>query len=168
MNILERSGFDTKCSISSIDVNTIATIEQYAVEDRTVLENTSYEHVKNFKFKPGHRIFILDLPNQIKRLNEMESDDKEQYNSSNFSYMLKTLIDTAQRNSMRNPKGFRYNEAVRYFATYIYLLCGKACYETLSANLPIPQASTICRCFNFCLSYYFFRLITKNNSYYSQ
>lgn len=147
VKILKRSGFDTIFSISSINESAIAEIEQYASEDKTVLKNTSYEHTDNFMFKPGHKLSILNLSNHIKSLSEKKSDEKEQYDSFDFSFILRTLIDTAQNNSMRHPKGYRYNEVVRYFATYVYLLCGKACYETLSSNLPIPQASTICKHF---------------------
>lgn len=137
VQILKESGFETKECIALINENNIFEIEQYANENKIILRNTSYENIENFKFKPGHKNYILNLPNQIKLF------ANEQYDSTDFSFMLKNLIETAEQNSKRNLNGFRYNAAIRCFATYIYLHCGKLCYEVLSANLPIPQPSTI-------------------------
>lgn len=120
----------------------IADIEEYANENREILKNTSYENVGTFKFKPGHKAFIAGLPKQIQLIKE--ANKSEHTNNHSFSYILKTLIDTAVSNSEKNPNGFRYNEIIRSFSTYIYLHCGKACYETLCANLPIPSAYSVC------------------------
>lgn len=139
--ILEESGFNTELSILNIDIETIGHIEGYANENPAILKNTSYENIKLFKFKPGHKAFILQLPTQI----QLMKDEKriETYENHSFSYILKTFIEQAMSNSKKDVRGFRYSETIRYFSTYIYLHCGKACYETLSANLPIPSANSI-------------------------
>lgn len=62
--ILQRSGFDSKLALQSIDEEVIAEIEQYANEDRSILANTSYENTAIFKFKPGHKLFLLNLSKQ--------------------------------------------------------------------------------------------------------
>lgn len=141
--ILLRSGFDSKSSILGLNTDVIKDIEQFANEDRSVLEGTSYENMGEFKFKPGHKIAILHLANQVKQLIESGFDEREKNELCDFSIVLKSFIDTATSNSGRKPNGFRYNEINQYFSTFIYLFCGKACYETLSANLPIPQSITI-------------------------
>lgn len=99
--------------------------------------------MKTFAFKPGHKSAIIHLANQTKLLEKVEADVNMQYKMSDFSLILKTFIETAESNYGRDPKGFRYNDINRYFSTFVYLFCGRACYETLSANLPIPQADTI-------------------------
>lgn len=141
VRILEACSFDTEDSLLSINEEILAEIEQYANEDRTVLNNTSYEQVNNFKFKPGHKVFIMNLPRRIRQLNEKKSNELAKM--LHFPQILKTFVETAQCNLGKHPNARRYNETNRFFSTFIYLMCGKACYETLSANLPIPQAQTI-------------------------
>lgn len=96
-----------------------------------------------FEFKPGHKVFLLQLPTKIKLLKKEKHEQSSVSEKYNFSHVLKTFIDTSQANFGKNPKGYRYNETNRHFSTFIYLLCGRACYETLHANLPIPTANTI-------------------------
>lgn len=143
--ILHRTGFDSKLALLSIDESVIVEIEKHANEDRSVLSETSYENIKHFKFKPGHKIFLLNLSKQ--EILWSDADEKiSDYEKSDFSFMLRKFIQTAESNSGKHPKGRRFDETIRSFSTYIYLMCGRACYETLSANFPIPQATTICKC----------------------
>lgn len=143
--ILHRSGFDSKSALQSIDEKAIVEIEKHANEDRSVLSDTSYENTTNFKFKPGHRIFLLNLSKQ--EILWSETDEEISHDdTTHFSLMLRTFIRTAEEHHGKHPKGCRFDEINRSFSTYIYLMCGKACYETLSANLPIPKADTICKC----------------------
>lgn len=143
--ILQRNGFDSKLALQSIDEEVIAEIEQQANEDRSILANTSYENIAIFKFKPGHKIYLLNLSKQV--ILWSEADENISYNPSTFSFILQKFIQTADANAGKHPKGYRYDESIRSFSTYIYLMCGRSCYETLSANLPIPQPTTI-RTFN--------------------
>lgn len=141
--ILERSGFNSAVSLGFLNDESIAEIEKYANEDRSVLGSTSYEKVKLFKFKPGHKVFLQNLSKQVDAWKESKCDENLESKRSFFSQVLQAFIECAESNSGREPKGHRYNEINRYFSTFIYLMCGKACYETLSANLPIPKADTI-------------------------
>lgn len=145
VRILSECGFDTDASISRITPDTIKEIEEYVNVDLSILNNTSYDGVSNFKLKPGHKSYILNLPNQLDRLKQFNCDAKEECKVSDFSHMLRTFVETAERNFGKHPNGFRYNDSCRYFCTFIYLMSGRACYETLSANLPIPKANTICK-----------------------
>lgn len=152
VQILEFSGFDTTISLSNIDEKTIAEIEQYLNDNLHVLKNTIYADDKSFKFKPGHKHFILQLSNRINAINKTEISENESRNYSEFTFVLSELIKIASANYGKPSNAYRYTESIRNFAIYIYLHCGRGCYETLSANLPIPQASTICE-FNEHLSY---------------
>lgn len=156
--ILLRNGFDSKLALQSLNEDLIAEIEQQANKDRSILANTSYENVATFKFKPGHMIFLLNLSKQV--ILWSETDEKIFYDASSFSYMLQKFIQTAEANAGKHPKGHRYDKSIQSFATYIYLMCGKNCYETLSANLPIPQANTI-RKFVWIFLFYSKRLVNK-------
>lgn len=140
---MELSGFENESSLKSIHSEIIADIENYANENPAILENTAYKNISKFKFKPGHKLLLLQLPNQIKILRESQTNKSQESRTNDFSQVLKTFIDTAESNFGKPPNGFRYDEINRYFSTFVYLLCGKACYDTLSANLPIPSSHTI-------------------------
>lgn len=141
--ILAKSGYDTIWSLKNINENDILNIEEYINEQPSILKGTTYENIQKFKFKPGHKKFLLELPNLIKKYNEEQHNKYGTKHCSNFAYVFKELIDVAIANSEKEPNGVRYSECIRYFATYIYLHCGKKCYETLCANLPLPKANTI-------------------------
>lgn len=147
VSILDRSGYDTKTALMALDDEAIDQLEQYIRENKSVLQNTSFQTGGIFKFKPGHRKLLLELPKRIQNMigntDRKANEPGNVSHSSKFSYILNMLINTAKVNSDKEPKGSRYHETIRYFATYIYIMCGKACYETLSANLPLPKAQTI-------------------------
>lgn len=141
VKILLRSGFDSKLSISGLNSEIIKDIEQFANEDSTILKETSYENMEKFMFKPGHKLFLLRLAKKVNGF--LEKASVENQKTCNFSTVLRTFIETAEVNKGKSANNFRYDKINRYFATFIYLFCGRACYDTLSANLPIPQATTI-------------------------
>lgn len=141
IKILDECSFDTELSLVSINSETISDIEEHVNKNLEILSETSYENVDYFQFKPGHKTFLLNLSKIIQQ--KKSEEPIESHKSLNFSHILKTFIETAESNFGRLPNGRRYNETNRYFSTFIYLMCGRACYETLSSNLPIPQAKTI-------------------------
>lgn len=141
--ILTRSAYDSKTALSCVNDQLICSLEQYANQDRSILKDTSYENMTKFVFKPGHRTTILHLADKVKSLENETDENKQQRHQTEFSFILKTLIETAESNSGRDPRGYRYNDVNRNFSTLVYLLCGRACYEFLSSNLPMPQADTI-------------------------
>lgn len=59
--------------------------------------------------------------------------------------ILNKLIKTAEFNELKDKNHATYSDEIRYFATYIFLLCGRSCYEMLRSNLPIPSVKTICK-----------------------
>lgn len=144
MNILFDTGFESLHSIEAITKESIDEIEKYVNENRSVILNTIYENKLDFKFLPGHRALLMNLPNKVQQFNNKKNNSSK-YDSSMFSFILKSLIETAESNANKDPRGNRFDEVIKHFSTYIYLLCGKACYDTLSANLPIPKSNTICK-----------------------
>ncbi|XP_055308257.1 uncharacterized protein LOC129572338 [Sitodiplosis mosellana] len=122
---------------------------------------SAYKDQDVFEFLPGHRIILLGLRDNIEymqshALNDgLKGFDKLMTNAGTnvvhehtgeYSVILTELLKTAKNNSNKSKHAYQYNDIVRYFSTYIFLLCGRTCYETLSKNLPIPSTKTILRC----------------------
>lgn len=63
-----------------------------------VLKDTSYENNYDIEFLPGHRVLLLNLPNEIEVMKNVNKNIPElknkQDNWSQFSFMLKALIET--------------------------------------------------------------------------
>lgn len=142
--ILKTTGFDRKCSLSEITADCISSIEEfmnnYSHTTSEIPQESIYSKIRPFKLLPGDRKFIENIPKYIEQLDNTETT---KWNLSEFSFVLKCLIDTAQENSHRNIKCLRYSKTIQAFATYLYLMCGRSCYDTLCANLPIPQSNTV-------------------------
>lgn len=58
-------------------------------------------------------------------------------------FLLKEFIASSMNNFKKMPNSRRYSQVIQDFSTYIYILCGRYCYEVISKNLPLPQASTV-------------------------
>lgn len=64
-----------------------------------------------------------------------------------YSVVFNQMVDVLERNQGKSKNARQYNDAIKQFSTYIFLLCGRICYETLSKNLPMPSTKTICKNF---------------------
>lgn len=148
--ILYNTGFDTKAALKSISEECIKTIEEHFNDnfDELISDLADYRRNRPFKILPGHRALILTLPEMMIKT-ETKTMKNNTKSSNDVSFVLKWLIDTAENNAGKEPKARRFQKDLQLFATYLYLMCGKSCYETLSANLPIPQAQTVCNFFLF-------------------
>lgn len=157
--ILLSSGYDNYLSIKNIGENDILLIENYAnrkLSDVIKNLNCCFSDIykvdiekKQFQFVPGHRSIMLNFceyasPNEpftyLKNLEEMCTSLK---NQPEFSNLLKELMESALRNFKKSPNNYRYSEVIQHFCTYIYIMCGRHCYETISGNLSVPAATTV-------------------------
>lgn len=153
VDILTNTGYDTPWAIQSIKCEQILKIECHINAKSSRFENifkgTVYEEVTPFELLPGHEAMVLNLPKVYEQMKMVEKviqpkkDDER--DKSNYSVVLKSLIETVEKNKFREPKGRRFDEPIHSYATYLYLMSGKACYQSLCANLPIPQADTVCK-----------------------
>ncbi|XP_031620752.1 uncharacterized protein LOC116339177 [Contarinia nasturtii] len=117
-----------------------------------------YEKKITFDFSPGHREIILNFPKIIedmqssKMFRNLSLEGTKAKNSSQlcaeYSIILNELLNVANKNKDRSKNAREYTDTLKYFATYIFTLCGRTCYETLHQNLPIPSTKTILRCIN--------------------
>lgn len=70
VDVLKYSGFDTKIALANINSEDINAIEKFIDENSTKFvesfKNSVYENIKPFKFIPGHRALILNIPIVLK------------------------------------------------------------------------------------------------------
>lgn len=126
-------------------------LENYISENKSIVENINAEclHIKNyqdgkkFKFLPGHKTIILNLSQGINRDINLSTNSIMIENPA-FSPLLRSLIKTALNNYEKIPTQKIYPDLLKDFSIYLYIMAGKACYEVIAANLPLPSAGTIC------------------------
>lgn len=146
--ILSDCAYDTFASLKSISIESCVEIEKHInTNSRKTIQlldcchSDYYKKQQEFKLIPGHKDLIVSL-SKISSVSEENCDVKPCItNSSKFSCVLKELIETQIGNSGRDC--LRYGDIIRWFATYIFLLCGRSCYEMLNHNLPLPSTKTI-------------------------
>lgn len=113
------------------------------IKSLTCCHSEFYKNLANFHFLPGHVTIIATIPKYIEeyRIAHQSSDFEV---NGRYSFLLEELIRTAESNLFKDPNHATYSDTIRYFATYIFLLCGRSCYEILRENLPFPSVKTIC------------------------
>lgn len=148
--------YDSFNTLRELNAQKICEIEKCVVDcgEKLVSEldcchSNTYKNLKSFKLLPGHRALLLDLPNHIPTHSNASSsrniDRENSENHNSLSTMLVELIKSAEKNALKSKHHSEYSDIVRYFFTYIYLMSGRSCYDTLQRNLPIPSIKTICK-----------------------
>lgn len=168
--ILSACGNSTLLSLKGISAESIVQINEHVnLHCRDVIQNLTCSHpecscecYKNqvtFQLLQGHRELILAIAKTIDHQYEHGNQDENEYellmkaveNNSTLSVIMKELLKTALRNGQYPKNHADYSDIIRYFASYIFILCGRSCYTVLCKNLPLPSFSSICR-YRFCLS----------------
>lgn len=139
--ILTVCAYDTLASPKSVSIDSCVEIENHinlnsrqTIQELNCCHSDHYKKQSHFKLLPGHRDLIISL-SKISLLSQENSGKSE------FSRMLKEFIHTAIENGERDCP--RYSDTIKWFATYVFLLCGRSCYEVLNHNLPLPSTKTI-------------------------
>lgn len=105
-----------------------------------------YQQQTTFKLLPGHEAVLLALPKYIDMyLTKIHSEAFEC--KGKYSFILEEMIQSAESNLFKDDHHAQYPDSVRFFFTYIFIVCGRFCYEMLRANLPIPSTKTIRKLF---------------------
>lgn len=139
--ILKATAYDSVLSLAGMNEEEIKQIEK-CIKNRKfndLFKDSVYAMSEEFEFLPGHRKLLLALGKQ--------AENYELLSSMKFpceSFLMNELINSMKNNRNVASKQHRYSEAIQNFAIYIYLLSGKAAYEVLCSNLPLPQVPTIC------------------------
>lgn len=112
-------------------------------------------HYKNldeknvFTLLPGHRVLITEIAKCIEQDRQNIVDENfcatllKTY--PDFSLMMKEIIQSAIGNSQVSKYFSRYTDIMKYFATYVFNMCGRSCYTFLYKNLPLPSPTTVCK-----------------------
>lgn len=152
-------GFDNEISLKAINDSSIKQVESYVNKNLNILDSLSchhkesYQHQKQFAFLPAHSIALTN------EANFTHSGTQDVFENPAFSPLLRALIESAIQNYGKDPNGFRYSELLHNFSMYIYMLVGKANYEIISANLPIPKVTTISKTNNLICIFFVFHMM---------
>lgn len=150
IKILNATGYECALSLAGMNEDEIQLIEKW-VKNRKLddlFKDSVYVTSDEFKFLPGHQKLLLTIGKEAANYEIFTSNATQFEKESKFpcaSFLLKELIDSMENNSNVALRQRRYSEAIQNFAIYIYLLSGKAAYEVLCSNLPLPEVSTICK-----------------------
>lgn len=146
---LDICAYDTIFSLAEIDETHINDMEKCVNQnnfDRIKnLKCSHYDYYRNqviFKFLPGHSAILSAFAKIVKQqfgqiyptVGKIPLVDER-------PFVLQEMIKTADMNNDKSKNS--YSDVIRYFSTYVFLLCGRSCYELLHRNLPIPSISTI-------------------------
>lgn len=163
--ILSWCAYDTFASLRHINCESITEIQRQVnlhfrskLKELNCCHSDHYKQQSEFELLPGHRDFILALPAYL-----CASIASSTQNTA-FSTVLNSMIETAQQNSDRDKHNAQYNDIIRCFSTYVFLLCGRSCYEVLNSNLPLPSTRTVCKCkIEFVYVTYMLMFISNHN-----
>lgn len=147
--VLSLSGYDTIFSLVEMNDKQILEIEDHIsthemekIKTLTCCHSDYYTNKVAFKCLPGHATILLALPKYIEKYSKSITRNIP---NCHLPFILKEMITTAEQNMYKDKNHASYSDAIRFFATYIILLCGRSCYEMLRVNLPFPSVKTLCK-----------------------
>lgn len=85
----------------------------------------------------------LKLTNSLIINNKITSDSFSLNTRNNLTTFMKDLLIMSDKNSEKKDKGKRYDENIKSFASFIFVLGGRGLYECLRQNLSLPAVSTV-------------------------
>lgn len=148
---LDMCGYSTILSLCEIKQKNIDCIEKHINENRNEQmqkmqcnHSHYYNNIQQFHFLPGHEAIILALPKyalEFQQILKNKAVDIER--NVQFPFVLNEMIKTVEMNQFKDVNHATYSDTIRFFATYIFLLCGRSCYEMIRTNLPLPSTKTI-------------------------
>lgn len=115
-------------------------VEQFVNENRNITAKLEccfadrYRNLRKFRFLPGHRLLILQFPYHVNVIFERNQAVKttnenlqhaimigtiEQRGTSEYSFLLKMLIDSADENAGVAKNRYRYDECLQPFSCYM-------------------------------------------------
>lgn len=90
------------------------------------------------------RMMLQEYRVRFKNLSNGTENKNEKYNFSSTNEFLNKIwevVDTKSRTKQGHIK--KYDEQLKQFSTYLYIITGALAYETLSANLSLPSLETV-------------------------
>lgn len=147
VKILNAAGYETALSIAGINEQDIVTIEKFANENmkNMLIESAIYSKSGVFSFLPGHKTLVIALGKRADNYILSTKKSVQNLDPSYASLIMKELMATLNANANVAPNRRRYSDIIQWFSIYIYIHSGRAAYEILCSNLPLPQVGTICK-----------------------
>lgn len=154
-DILIKCGYDNAHSLICLNENRLNQLEDNVDLNRSLIPmHLKCNHIEiyaeqvKFKLLLGHRAMLLQwsenlLQGQRNQTFGTTPDSSFRTNSAAFSPITQQIVLTALSNYNKLPNGRRFSDLLTNFSIYIYIMAGKACYEILAANLPLPTAGSI-------------------------
>lgn len=137
-----------------LDGNHLNEIENYVKHQH--LENLDlncdhvelYKQQEKFTILSGHRALLLNWCQNIQvqgQNNEPTEPSFETFilNHPAFTPIMRVIFLTTLRNHKKSANARRFPDVLMNFSIYIYIMAGKASYEIICANIPLPKAGTI-------------------------
>lgn len=93
--------------MSDINEQNIKVIEDYVNKNQHILENTKYQNIIPFEFRPGDRTLLLSLPNIIQTYRDFKKSKKRPtklFQNQKSEAELKTELLNKLMNYMKNKK----------------------------------------------------------------
>lgn len=149
--ILRKTGYESSIALKQLNAEALNELESFLSSSDNHFENSIYTPFK--RFLPGHRITFLSLPSLVDEYElHIEQDTKMKQHlpdiaqtDSHYSFIMKELIKTAKDNGDKDPHQRRFPHPLLNFGMLLYMMCGKVSYEIICNNVPLPQASTMCK-----------------------
>lgn len=87
------------------------------------------------------------LLSNLKNLEIMKSADTKLDKKQNLGHFLKRILEATEKNSSVNEHSRKFDDSLKRFALYIFLIGGRMLYETLYKNInnALPSITTIQR-----------------------
>ncbi|KAK3928956.1 L-lysine 4-hydroxylase [Frankliniella fusca] len=131
----DNSLLDKESNETSLD-STSKKVPQSSSADLTIVESGDVTLRSNEEI-------IQSLSARCEELSVCVSDINS--NKSNLPFLLNKLMETAMKNSAREKHGRRYDNDLKYFAVYLFIVAGRFTYEWLYENLKpaLPSLSQV-------------------------
>lgn len=131
--VLNKCGYDNAFSIENMNDVEINSIETFVQDHLQLVNSDLYAHMDKFRFLPGHRTFLIRLPEAMKRFiseskTRPETSKKRLIDSLPLSFLMKEMIHNAISNAEKDPNNRRYSETIQStnskckFHLWVYLL----------------------------------------------
>lgn len=146
--ILIRNGYENIHSLLNINKDKLDRLEIEVEKNREIINELKCDHSKiydtqpKFKILLGHRSLIIQWCEELSKCHNSRNES-ELINNPAFSKILTEMVRSAVTNQKKEPNARRFSKLLMDFSLYLYIMAGKACYEVISFNLPIPKANTI-------------------------
>lgn len=148
-HILIECGYDNIYSLKLINDDKLNALEMEMNTHPQVIQSFNCTHSKVYKSQPkfkillGHRTLLLHWIQNLSQTENQSSERSIDIDHPALSKIMSEILRCFLANHNKPPNNRRFSELVMNYSIYLYILAGKACYEIICENLPLPKVSTI-------------------------